>query len=1560
MSTTSPLTATGQESLGVLLPVVARWFRESFGEPTPPQRLGWPSIASGQNTLIFAPTGSGKTLAAFLACLDHLWRHPAATRGVRVLYVSPLKALNQDISRNLEHPLRGILELSNALGTPLRPLSVAVRSGDTPSADRQRLVRKPPEILITTPESMHLMLTSKARAILRSVTHVIVDEIHAICPDKRGVFLALLLERLEALTEGSFVRVGLSATQRPLDEVARYLGGLREVTGPDGSVRFEPRPVTIIDTGQRKELDLSVMTPLRHGSAPAAGSIWSAIEDRVYELIKSHRSTIVFANNRRVVERLTAHLNERAFAESRARHPDEPPRVVAASEIDEPEDLARSHHGSLSQEERRGTEEALKRGELPAVIATASLELGIDMGAVDLVCQVESPGSVARGLQRVGRAGHIVGQVSKGRLIAKTTGDLIESAALCAKMVKGEVEELRVRTNCLDVLAQQVVACVAVQPWDVPALFNLIRRAYPYRDLTASAFESVLKMISGRFPVGSFRDLRASVSWDRIHNRLAPLPGTARLALVNGGTIPDTGQYPVYLGDDGPRLGELDEEFVHERRVGETFVLGTSSWRIDAIEPLRVVVSRAEGTSAQMPFWRGEKASRSAELGEAVGALCREISGAPDDPKLPKRLMEEYRLEADAARVIVEHVARQTRIAGATPDDRTVLVESFRDQSGELGLAVLTPFGGKLHLALKLILLARLRERFGITAACLHSDSGLLFRLPQVDEPPMDILADLTPEAAEQAIRAELGESALFGLRFRQSASRALLMPRPDPGKRTPLWLQRLRAKDLLQVIRKFPDFPIAVEAYRECLNDDLDLPRLRSFLTDLSDGTIRVVTRQGEHPSPFLSDLLLRFQMQFIYEWDTPRSADTPAPGSFVDDALLDALLDPALGGRWLDPSAVGQIEGRIREFGRPPRTVEEMADALLRFGDLAPSELFGPMLGFLKALQEEGRAQVVEFSGRREPVRWINAEETEFYAAAFGANVSAKLLFTPRGSSGTGSENPWHPERETSDTGSGKDLAATGSKKPPVATGHHQSGVDEPTPGCHGFSEPVPDMPRPKDSNDARSTIVRRYLATHALVGIDDLTARYPIGPADAVELLESWADTGSVVQVHPNGDPAEARWADAANLGAIRRLSLAIHRNESVAVAPEVFADELLSRQFVLPETRKEGLNGVALVLETLQGFAAPAHVWETELLPARVRDYRALWLDETLASGRWTWRARGEAAVAFFPRETALSLGAPADDPLAETETLVLSLLETRGASFATDLSRASGLEPSRLRAALSTLMRRGLVTNDRFDPVRPGAEAIEQRLALAAARRPGAGRSRPSPGRLASNRPEGRWERVEIVQTQNEPEITAWIDALLARYGVLTRETAALDPWSPPWRDLQTALARSELRGDVRRGYFVEGLSGVQYARDETAGALARRAAERSRFAAPVLISTLDPANVYGSGAPFDIDLLQGGTARLPRNATNFLVLSVGRPTLIIEGHGKRLTGLASASDEELRGAIALLPKLARPERRVLKVETYNGTPALASPAVPWLSEAGFVRDHPGMAYYAGW
>jgi ATP-dependent Lhr-like helicase len=1482
------------------LPPVACWFREALGEPTPPQRLGWPAIAGGQNTLIVAPTGSGKTLAAFLAAMDLLWRNPraGAPGGVRILYISPLKALGEDIRRNLEIPLAGILKRSEEMEAPLAPLRVAVRSGDTPARDRARIVSKPPDILITTPESLHLMLTSRAREVLRSVSHVIVDEIHSVCGNKRGVFLALLLERLEAISAFSFLRVGLSATQRPLDEVARYLGGLRAVKNSPEDRQFEPRPVTVIDAGRRKTMDLQVLWPGPEEGwfMGPPGTIWPAIEERIRALADGHRSTIIFANNRRTVEKLTARLNEDAeravVPEREAEAPAEATSPLARQEPRPPKEAPagfRAHHGSLSLEERRGTEQELKRGALKGVVSTASLELGIDMGEVDLVCQVESPGNIARGLQRVGRAGHVVHGLSKGRMIAKTPADLLETAALARAMIQGEIEPLRVPHGCLDVLAQQVIACVATDRWSVPELFDLVRRAYPFADLPASAFEQVLRLVSGRFPTGSVRDLRARIAWDRIHNRLAALPGSARLALVGGGTIPDTGQYPVYLGDEGPRLGELDEEFVLERRVGETFALGNNTWRIDAIEVHRVLVSPAEGQSAVMPFWRGEGAPRSAELGAAVGQLCREIASRIDDPALPSWLEEECRLEPRAARQLIRHVARQARVAGTVPDDRTILLETFRDPAGELGLAVLSPLGGRVHQALKIVLLGRIRQRLGIQASCLHGNDGLLIRLPQMDDPPLDLLEGLTGDEAERLIRLELPETALYGLRFRQNAGRALLLPRPDPAKRAPLWLQRLRAKDLLQVVGRFPDYPIVVETFRECLENDLDLPRLRCLLDQIQSGAIRVVTRRGEIASPFASDLIFKFTPTFLYQWDEPRRGELRPGGPAVDEDLLDALLDATDTGRLLDPQALGRVESRLRRRQRPPRSAEEMAETLRSLGDLASNELFGPMERLLQQLREEGRAMVIQLPGTSEPTRWISAEERDLYRLAFA------------------------------------DLE-----------------------GGNG---------------EARETIVRRYLHTHALVGLDELTRRYPIAPEVATELLERWVEAGSVIRLAPASDEAAERWAERGNLAEVHRLSVAIRRRESVAVAPEVFADFLVRRQHLAPALEAEGGDGLERTLDQLRGFAAPAGFWENEILPRRVRGYRGDRLDALFAQGTWLWRAAGdgreEPRVALVPRDFAGGWPvAPDRDKPSEDPGHVLELLANRGASFVADIARISNLEPTRVRAALRELLERGRVTNDRFNPLRPDAFAMLDALAEAAEDR--AGRSRRVRRRASAGPPEGRWSLLESTSDDEEGHRLAWIDALFDRYGVLAREVVALDPWSPPWADLAPLLARAELRGEIRRGYFVEGLTGVQYADGDAAAELARLAAAAPRATGDILLAACDPANLYGSGAPLDIPLLDGGTARLSRILGNYLVLRGGRPVLVIEAYGKRLTALASAAESEIHEALGRVVELARFRRQVLKIESFNGEPAWSSAAASRLAALGFVRDYPGMTLYAAW
>jgi ATP-dependent Lhr-like helicase len=1487
---------TSADMLGLFLLPVAHWFRTALGEPTPPQAQAWPLIAAGKHTLILAPTGSGKTLAAFLACLDGLWRQPELSPGVRVLYVSPLKALNNDIHRNLQLPLEGVTATARDMGLTLPRIDVAVRTGDTPTAERQRLVRKPPHVLITTPESLHLLLTSRARETLRTVTHCIVDEIHALCPNKRGVFTALLLERLAALTPGGFLRIGLSATQRPLEEVARFLGGSDD-TGP--------RPVAIVDAGLRKDLDLRVVCPVEHFGAIPERTVWPSIYRMLGDLVRQHRSTLIFTNNRRSVERITACLND----ESDAQTP-----------------LARAHHGSVSLDARRQTEQALKEGRLPAVVSTASLELGIDMGAVDLVCQIESPGSVARALQRVGRAGHLVGQRSKGRLIAKTASDLVEQAVLAREMLAGRVEPLRVPTNCLDVLAQQIVAMVAVDNWDVSDLYRLIRRACPFRDLTPQALDTVLEMLSGRYrfqhaigsePEASATDHRRTVanasgsdlrpgqtltalqpriSWDRVHRRLLALPGSQQLALVSGGTIPDTGQYAVYT-TSGVRIGELDEEFVYERRLGDTFLLGTSPWRLDRIDPDRVLVKPAEAAPAMVPFWRGEQADRSLDLGRAIGRFLGELVPRLDGPDCLEWLQREAHLDLAAARNVRDFVRRQRERAGTVTTDRRLIVEASRDQLGDWQVLVLSPLGNRVHLGLRLALEHRLRQRLGYGPQMLHHNNGLLIRLTDSAEPVTDIFEGITPENVREHIVEELADSALFALRFRHNAARALLLPRLGVGKRAPLWLQRLRGRDLLQVARRHPDFPIVAETFRECLQDHLDLAEVQQLLADVRDGTTEVTTCRLEGPSPFAQDLLFAFTMGYMYQYDQTDAEPGGAPP--LDQALLDQLLGVGQA-PLVHASAVAQVEGRLRGVGRPPRTATEMAEWLRRLGDLTPAELEGPMAVFLIELERDGRAVRLELPRCAQPTRWILAEDSDTYRAAFGLT------------------------------------------------------------------------PAPADrQNAAAESILERFLNTHALVGLDDVLSRYPLERDWARRKLEQWTGNGRVVAVITSGERDRpgmmetVQWSAPANLEQVQRSTLALLRHEVVTCPPGRFVDFLVRWQHAHPDTQRSGRDGLCEVLAGLEGLPLSAELWEPVVLPARVGDYQAGWLDECLATGQWLWVGQGDADagpgnLCFLQREHLADLPVPAGHgqetmPQREGEgAAVLECLRTRGALFVPDIATITGLPPGVVRTSLWELVRRGWVTNDRFDPVRKGEQP-------AVPPTPANARSLARMRRRAPLVPEGRWSLVPWGQPDTASQALMHATLLLRRYGVAARELALLDPRLLPWRVLYEVLSRMEMTGEVRRGWFVEGLSGAQFALPEAARMLQEAALPSTAGAPAVLLHSQDPANLYGSGAPLDIPLLDGGTRPLLRRTGNWLVVRAGRPVLIVEQHGKRLTALASASPEDLAAAVACLPAiLGREGQHKLTVNEWNGQPVAATAGRDLLEAVGFVRDYQAMTLYGAW
>ena len=937
-------------SLDLFAPATRDWFRASFDSPTQVQERGWQEVAAGRHTLMAAPTGSGKTLAAFLWCLDRLTTEPvpAEAERCRVLYVSPLKALAHDVDRNLRSPLVGLRHQIEAAGGIAPEISVAIRTGDTPTDVRRSMERHPPDILITTPESLFLLLTSNARRILSSVRWLIVDEIHSVAATKRGSHLALSLERLSLVTKVEPQRIGLSATQRPLEEVAKFLGGT-------------DREVSIVDAGRLKTMEVRVEVPVddmarlavEDASGKTANSIWPAIYPRVLQLIREHRSTIVFVNSRRLAERIAARVNELAG-----------------------EELVLAHHGSIAREQRMVIEDRLKAGTVKGLVATSTLELGIDMGAVDLVMQVEAPPSVAAGIQRVGRAGHSVGETSRGVVIPKFRGDLLVSAAVVEGMLEGRIESTVVPRKPLDVLAQQIVAMCAMDEWSVEDLGRVVRRAYPYSDLGPRAFESVLDMLSGRYPSDEFAELRPRIVWDRVEGKVRGRAGAQRLAVTNPGTIPDRGLYTVNLVDDGRRVGELDEEMVYETRVGETFVLGASTWRIMEITPSQVLVTPAPGEPGKIAFWHADSPSRPVELGAALGKMVRELRAAEPEAAA-KRLRERAGFDDRAIKNLMAYLDDQAAATGSVPDDRTIVVERFRDEVGDWRVCIHTPFGARVHAPLALAMEARLQERLGVDARAIWTDDGIALHLPEVEAPPSLDELMLEPEEVEPLVSAQLPASALFAARFRENAARSLLLPRRRPGQRTPLWQQRMRSAGLLQVAGQYPDFPILAETWREVMTDHFDMPALMDLLRAIRSREIRVVAVDTERASPFASSLLFAYVAEFMYAGDAPL-AERRAQALTLDRELLAELLGSEDLRELLDPEAIAAVELELQGLlpERFPRDADEAHDLLIRLGDLTTGEAAARGISeeWLRGLERERRAVLVRIAGE---LRWIAAED-------------------------------------------------------------------------------------------------------------------------------------------------------------------------------------------------------------------------------------------------------------------------------------------------------------------------------------------------------------------------------------------------------------------------------------------------------------------------------------------------------------------------------------------------------------------------------------------------------
>jgi ATP-dependent Lhr-like helicase len=1502
-------------------PGIQHWFNETFDHPTPPQIQGWQSIFKKENTLILAPTGSGKTLAAFLVCIDNLLKkliennHP---KGVHTLYISPLKALNYDIERNLEAPLAGIKQKAIELNLDLPDIRVAVRTGDTPQKERERMLREPPHIFITTPESLHLLLTSqRAQHILRSVEYVIVDEIHALSENKRGTFLSLLLERLQHIAEKQFVRIGLSATQKPLEEIAKFLGGSNLVQ-QNGNLTFTRRPVTIVDAGMRKELDLKIISPVEDFRDLPENTVWPDIYQKLLKLIQQHRSTLIFANNRAAAERITAEVNERAGFE-----------------------LVKAHHGSVSKEARREIEEQLKQGKLTALVATATLELGIDMGAIDLVCQVESPKGVARGLQRVGRAGHLYQLASKGRLIPKMRSDLVEMTVITKAMYRGDVAPIKIPKNCLDILAQQIIAMVAMKPWQVDELFNLVRQAYPYQALPRSHFVSVIEMISGRYPSEAFRDLRPRISWDRVNNIVHPLPGTQRTAILGGGAIPDTGQYGCYLEDGFTKLGELEEEFVYERRLGEVFVLGTNNWRIKEITHDRVIVSPAPETPARMPFWKGEFVSRSFHLGKLYGQFCRELSQRLQRKNCIIWLQQNNSLDTDSAKNLYHYFKDQKQTAGSIPDDETILIESFYDELGDPRIVILSPYGGRVHLSWKLAILAQFRQSLNVEPESLHSDGGIVFRYPVENiNCTIEIIKSVTAKNVERLVIEELANSAFFGIRFRHNANRAMLIPRPKPGKRSPLWLQRMRSRDLLEIARQYPSFPIVVETYRESLQDYLAVEELKELLSRIETGKVKIIIRQASQPSPFTATLMLEFMAGYMYNYDEPKSTNRSADA--IDKDFIQDLIHPEHVAELLHTNAINQIEQKLQgqAEGYQARTPSELVELLYRIGDLTEEEISIRVSRdhklMLEMLGVEHRTLRVFIPGVDQPWRWIAAEDFPLYRDAFSIQNADENL----------------PESYQ------KIFIKTGDKI--------QSQL---------ASETLPQeiITQTFVKDEAQRKILERYLTHHALLDVEQIISRYLFETSFVQQILNDLKQNGQFLEIASSKESKPIQWASKKIVERIRRVTL---RQERVKIQPcdtAQFVEFLSWWQNRTPETKLSGVDGLVSIIEKFQGLALAADIWETEIFTRRIKDYQPGWLDDLCRQGEITWYGSSTATsltgnIAFAFREDLPyfhyrnpNFEDQIDDQKEKILDQIRNALHQKGACFVNDLSLETGLAPSTCAAALWELIWLGEVTNDTFAVIRAGKPpfSLDQFTEKMPRRNPyrrigRTHRYRPVPG-------SGRWSLLtqpsdtENIQLQFIETIA---NQLLQRYGMICREIYELENCHIPWRSIYETLVRLEWRGEIRRGYFVKGFSGLQFAVPKAADEIMNLHQNKPGYNGEsnplILINTSDPANLYGAASPLPLLHPMNPDWRLLRHPNNYLILKNGLPLLAIESKGARLTPLRDLSLEEIKEALNLLPQLLDDPagwRRIrsIKVEFWDGEPVRNSESSDYLKKIGF-RD----------
>ncbi len=1559
MDTDGTIEGVSNDLLNLFSPPVRAWFETSFLDATPPQRMGWPAIAGGQNTLILSPTGSGKTLAAFLWGLDRLMTAPVPEREARtrLLYISPLRALAVDIEKNLRAPLRGITLAGERIDYPVHVPTVGMRTGDTPADERRKLVRNPPDLLITTPESLYLMLTSAARETLRHVDAVIVDEIHSVAGTKRGAHMALTLERLERVVGRPVQRIGLSATQRPLEEIAKFLGGKTTVDGVSSW-----REVEVIDAGAPANMDIEVVVPVEdmadlarsnEGSGveatsveTARSSIWPSVHPRILEQIKQHSSTIVFVNSRRLAERLAGRLNDlwdetdaitsrdsrptsadtgmvaprapapraqqpsieeplgdglrelEEQAPSRAQQPSiEEPSGDGLRELEEHssgQNRIAAHHGSLSKARRLDIEDQLKQGKIRAIVATSSLELGIDMGAVDLVIQVESPGAVSRGLQRVGRAGHQVGATSIGKIFPKHRSDLLETAVVVDRMLTGQIEHTRYPRNPLDVLAQQIVAMTALEDWNVDELLETIRGAANFADLSDEIFDGVLDLLSGRYPSEEFTELRPRIVWDRVGGMIRSRKGAQRLAVTNAGTIPDRGLFGVFL-PDGTRVGELDEEMVYESRPGETFLLGASTWRIEDITYERVVVTPAPGEPGKMPFWHGDGPGRPIELGQALGAFVREI-GELDEQAAMSRLTERHGLDDLAAVNVLNYVGDQREATGVVPDDRTIVVERFRDEIGDWRVCVLSPFGAQVHAPWGMALRAKLAEQWGMDVEMMWSDDGIVIRLPEsADDVDLDDLR-IDPEDIDEAVVAELPGSALFASRFRECAARSLLLPRRRPDQRTPLWQQRQRSADLLRVASKYPSFPILLEATRECVNDVFDVPALRGILQGLADRSIRMVAVETPRASPFAQSLLFGWIAVYMYEGDAPLAERRAAALSLDRDMLRDLLGAEELR-ELLDPGVLADLELELQRLvdGRRARDGDELHDLLRILGPLDRHEIDArctadvDVEASLEKLMSDLRVIDIGIGSTR---RFAASEDAGRLRDAIGVAIPVGL------------------------------------------PGAYTDSVDDPL-----------------------GDLALRFARTHGPFVTEQFADRYGVVEKRAVDAFERLVSAGHVVRGEFRPDGTTREWVDDGVLRQLRRRSLASLRAEVAPVEAAALGRFLPPWQGV--GIRRRGPDGLAEIIGVLQGAALPASVLEKSILPARMAEYRASDLDALCTSGEVVWVGAGAIGAndgrvrLAFREQVGLLVGPNPDPPSDAIHDALRAQLAAGGASFWHDLLVAANAGDehngdSQVLAALWDLVWAGEVTNDSLAPLRSYVAGKAAGSSRQTRRRPRVGQLRASGPPQAA----GRWSLVSSL-LHPEPSATQRATAqalqLVERYGVLTREAALGEGVTGGFAGVYPVLKALEERGDIRRGYFVEGLGAAQFA---LPGAVDRIRASGSDFdeVDVVTLAATDPAQPYGASLRWP-----ESTGRPARVAGAHVVLVDGRPAVFVDRGAKSLVSFPAALDSS-RWVDELKQLVSSRVLRLLEIAKIDGEPASASPLAETLVDQGFVKAYKGLTW----